>query len=153
MRRGQSASEYLIMVAGVIFVAVFLFLVIKGELVRGSTVRTSLVTGSYIDEYGKPYKFYDNFDTNTSYKWQGRTDSDWRIREGALQRYAINDFLPITAGDESWEHYKVGADVKVGASSDQVYLVARATDQLFYACGLENAGPPPGSGHIVILLC
>ncbi len=137
--RAQTSSEYMIMVAGVLFFALFMFLVIKGDLLPNAQRTTGTQTAQFQDEYGKPYLFYDNFDTDDSPRWNRFDPSAWRMDGKILQKYEVGYALPVLVGDSTWGQYKVSADVRVETNAATAGVIARKNEKGgFYFCGLNN---------------
>ncbi|MFH1106974.1 MAG: hypothetical protein V1787_03690 [Candidatus Micrarchaeota archaeon] len=137
MRRGQTATEYLFMVGGIIFFAVFLFIAIKGELVPRLAGGTRADTASMLDEYGRPYQFYDNFEGGVIKRWK-QAGGNWRAdnRELLQEEIAGNNFALV--GDVGWDEYEVRADVYNDGTFGGI-VVRYQDDGLHYRCGIESA--------------
>lgn len=143
MKRGQTATEYLVLVGGVIFFALFLFLILKGELLPHSVNQTGQAGGQFLDEFGKPYLFYDNFQTSTALRWQD-SGGDWKVMNGKYEQDSASlGKAKATVGDSTWDNYAIQADVQIlqnGNGNPASGLFVRSNDSSYYLCQISR--PP-----------
>ncbi len=149
MRRGQTASEYLFMVGGVIFFAVFIFIIIKGELLPGAVNRARSGSASLIDEYGKPYQFYESFDSGKLLRWK-TTGGTWKVDKYELVQQAAGKSFAL-AGDAGWDNYAVRVELNRDVSPIAGIAFRYMDDGAHYECESTSSSlrlyrqPPSGS--------
>ncbi|MBU1197177.1 hypothetical protein KJ765_01555 [Candidatus Micrarchaeota archaeon] len=136
MRRAQTATEYLILVAGVIFFTLFMFLVIKGELIPSIEDKTGGETAHFLDEFGKPYRLYESYDVGNAYKWKVKSGT-WDVDNGEYVQQDNTRGISIV-GDSTWNQYAVEALIKRTNAAGTAGVIARFTGQEYYDCVVEN---------------
>ncbi|MFH0971239.1 MAG: family 16 glycoside hydrolase [Candidatus Micrarchaeota archaeon] len=91
-RRGQTAIEYVMIVGGAILFVVLVVLIIRSGVIARATTDVEQKSGDYLDKYGRPYLFFDDFGSigGTNSKWNN-TGGVWLIQNGKLVVPAVVD--------------------------------------------------------------
>ncbi len=83
-RKGQTAIEYLFIVGGAIMFVVLVVIIIRSGVLSSGTRDVEEKSGDYLQVYGKPYLFFDNFDSDSAsdQKWDNKTVHVWSAADG-----------------------------------------------------------------------
>ncbi len=137
MRKAQTGSEYLVLVGGVIFIGILMFLLLRGQLLPQAGNRLQQGSSKYLDEFGKPYLCYDSFDASGDESRWKTNGGLWRIANGVYQQEAVDPGRSLsTFCDSTLGNYSIQADVKhgVGIPGSSAGLLARANTAGGYVC-------------------
>ncbi|MBU1197175.1 hypothetical protein KJ765_01545 [Candidatus Micrarchaeota archaeon] len=78
-KRAQTAMEYTFLIAGALLFVLLVFIMLRSGVFTASEHNIGHQTGTFLDEYGKSYLCYDNFEKTQARNWEPVSGS-WSVQ-------------------------------------------------------------------------